>query len=90
MDDPLITHMDIGDILMGIIGAGIGLVCAYFRAEYALWRKTSAADRDLRKCYAELYKNRSPANAQKRRDRTSPRIVKDIQSLASHDHVDAA
>jgi hypothetical protein len=82
--------MDIGDILMGIIWAGIGLVCAYFRAEYVLWRKTSAAERDLRNRYAELYKNRNPSNAQKRRNRTSPRIVKDIHSLTGRDHVDAA
>lgn len=90
MDDPLITYMDISDILMGIIWAGIGLVCAYVRAEYVLWRKTSAAERDLRNRYAELYKNRYPSNAQKRRSRPSPRMVEDLHSLTRRDHVDAA
>ena len=81
--------MDISDILMGIICAGIGLVCTYFRAEYLLWRKTSAADRDLRNRYAELYKSRYPPNVQKLRSGTS-RFVKDIRSLTARDHVDAA
>jgi hypothetical protein len=82
--------MDIGDILMGIIWAGIGLVCAYFRAEYVLWRKKSAADRNLQDRYAELYKDRYPSNAQKRRSRPTPRIVEDICSITHRDHVDAA
>jgi hypothetical protein len=56
--------VDSGDVLMGIMWAGIGLVCAYFRAEYLLWRKASAADRELRSRNAELYKNRPPSSAQ--------------------------
>ena len=82
--------MDSSDVLMVIIWAGIGLVCAYFRAEYLLWRETSTAERHLRSRYSKLYKDRSPSNAQNRRSLAAPQIIKGNRLLDQRDHVDAA
>ena len=37
--------MNFDDLLIAVILGGIGLTVAYFRAEYRLWRRYKAAER---------------------------------------------